>query len=78
MRRIRIHVVGSVYNNEELAEMETVAKVFAVEERIIDLTCDIQPEKNDIVSHQIDPKKIIKTEDIYNTNLNILSVRGFN
>ena len=78
MKKIKIHVVGSINNNEELAEMETVAKVFVIEERMIGLTYDLKSDKIVSSSHQNSPKKIIKTQNSYNSKLNLLSVRGFN
>ena len=78
VRKIQIHVVGSINNNEELAEMETVAKVFVIEERMIGLTYDLKSDKVVSSSPQNSPKKIIKTQNSYNSKLNLLSVRGFN
>ena len=45
MRYIKINVVGSVSNIEDLEEIETIAKVFVVAERMIDLTNDSKAEK---------------------------------
>jgi hypothetical protein len=78
VRRIQIHVVGSIYNNEELAEMETVAKVFVIEERMIGLTYDLRSENVIVNSPQKIPKKTNKPKNSYNSNLRLLSVRGFN
>ena len=78
MRKIQIHVVGSINNNEELAEMETVAKVFVIEERMIGLTYDLKSDKIVSSSHRNSPKKIIKTQNSYNSKLNLFSVRGLN
>lgn len=78
MRRIKIHVVGSVSNNEELAEMETVAKVFVIEERMIGLTYDIKSKKIVPNSPNVSPEKNKKIRNSYNSNLKLLTVRGFN
>jgi hypothetical protein len=78
VRKIRINVVGSVSDQEDIKEIETVAKVFVVEERMIDLTYDIKSEK--IVSDPPlnSPKKTSNDRNSYNTRLALLTVRGFN
>ena len=78
MRYIKINVVGSVSTMEDLDEIETIAKVFVVAERMIDLTNDSKPEKN-ITGPPVDiNKKINNNHDLYNKKLMLLSVRGFN
>ena len=78
MRYIKINVVGSVSTMEDLDEIETIAKVFVVAERMIDLTNDSKSEKN-ITEPPVDiNKKINNNHDLYNKKLMLLSVRGFN
>ena len=78
MRSIQINVVGSVSNLEDIAEIETVAKVFLIAERMIDLTNNSKSEK--IISEPpIDcDKKINYNNNPYNKKLTLLAVRGFN
>lgn len=78
MRYIKINVVGSVSTMEDLDEIETIAKVFVVAERMIDLTNDSKSEKN-ITEPPVDiNKKINNNHELYNKKLTLLSVRGFN
>ena len=78
MRYIKINVVGSVSTMEDLDEIETIAKVFVVAERMIDLTNDSKSEKN-ITEPPVDiNKKINNNHELYNKKLMLLSVRGFN
>ena len=78
MRYIKINVVGSVSTMEDLDEIETIAKVFVVAERMIDLTNDSKSEKN-IKEPPVDiNKKINNNHELYNKKLMLLSVRGFN
>ena len=76
--RININVVGSVSNQEDIAEIETVAKVFVVAERMIDLTDGIKPEENVSSSPQISPKKSVDTRNSFNKSISISTVRGLN
>lgn len=78
MRYIKINVVGSVSNIEDLEEIETIAKVFVVAERIIDLTNDSKEEKIITEPSVNINKKINNNQESYNKKINLLSVRGFN
>ena len=75
---INVNIVGSINDEEQLSEIETVAKVFVVERRINTLTYNVKANK--IVSRpQIIPKnKEDKQKNSYNKNLTLLTVRGFN
>ena len=76
--KIQINVVGSINNQEDIAEIETVAKVFIVAERMKDLTDDIKT-KNDIETpSQVAPKKAKDFAERYDRSSSILNVRGFN
>ena len=74
--KIQINVVGSISNPDEINEIETVAKVFVVAERMIDLTGDLKADKIDTFSPSV--KNIKKTNGDNNTNLTLLNVRGLN
>lgn len=78
VRLIRINVVGSISNQDEVIEIETVAKVFVVEERMINLTNE--PKTGKIISEPPKKpiKKINKTHNFYNACLPVLTVKGFN
>ena len=60
-----------------MTDIETVAKVFLIEERMIDLTYDLKPEKNIIISSK-EPKKLKNTHNSYNVHLPVLTIKGFN
>lgn len=78
MRYIKINVVGSVSNIEDLEEIETIAKVFVVAERMIDLTNDSKAEKIITEPSVNINKKINNNQESYNRKITLLSVRGFN
>jgi hypothetical protein len=75
---IKINIVGAVSKIDDLEEIETVAKVFVVAERMIDLTNDSKSEN--IISKPPDDynKKIDNNQSSNNGKLTLLSVRGFN
>ena len=78
VRVIKINFVGSVSDYEEMTEIETVAKVFIVAKRMIDLTNDIKSENINSEPTQNSPKKINNTQNSYNINLPLLTIHGFN
>jgi len=78
VRKIHINIVGSVSNQEEMTEIETVAKVFVVEERMIDLADELEKEKNISKPPEKPIKKINNNHNYYNTSLPVLTVKGFN
>ena len=61
-----------------MTEIETVAKVFVIEERMIDLTYELETEKNISKPLEKPIKKIKNTHNSYNARLPILTVKGFN
>jgi len=63
---------------EDLEEIETIAKVFVVAERMIDLTNDSKQEQNITEPPVNINKRIIKNQESYNGKITLLSVRGFN
>ena len=76
--KIQINVVGSLTDMEQLSEIETVAKIFVIEERMKDLTYDLDSE-NIITNLPLKPsKKSDFNRNFYNKRLPILNVRGFN
>ena len=67
-----------VSDKDELDEMETVAKVFVVEKRMIDITYNVEPE-NIIEQPFSGSSKKIKIHPTNNRNrLPFLTVRGLN
>ena len=78
MSLIKINIVGAVSKINDLEEIETVAKVFVVAERMIDLTNDSKSEK--IISKPPEEynKKIENNRNSNNGKLTLLSVRGLN
>ena len=77
VRKIQISVVGSISNQQEIKEIETVAKVFVVAERIIDLTYD-QKSANALKPPTRLPKKLDKCQKSNNSWSNFLTIHGFN
>jgi len=74
---IHINVVGIISNKEELNEIETVAKVFLVEERVIDITNS--EKENAIEKTYLRSSKNIKINQTdINENPTFLTVRGLN
>jgi len=75
---ININVVGSIIDKEQLNEIETIAKVFVVAERINDLTYNLKPEN--IISNppKISQRKAKNLKYSYNKKLLLINVRGFN
>ncbi|KYK29418.1 hypothetical protein AYK20_05580 [Thermoplasmatales archaeon SG8-52-1] len=78
MRYIKINIVGSVSTMDDLEEIDTIAKVFVVAERMIDLTNDSKSEKNNTEPPVDIDKKINNNHELYNKKITLLSVRGFN
>lgn len=76
--KIQINVVGSINNQEDIAEIETVAKVFIVAERMKDLTDEVKTKNDMKRPSQDSPRKIKDYIECYNKNNTLLSVRGFN
>lgn len=70
--KIHINIVGLFDDIDEVNELEDVAKVFVVEERIIDITY----EKNSI--NIVERKKTDSNPNGYNRNFQVLTVRGLN
>ena len=72
---ININVVGSIHDKDELSEIETIAKVFVVKQRLNDITNnkDKKISNPPVLSK---PKKPIQ-KNSYNTKLSNLIVRGF-
>ena len=60
-----------------MQEIETVAKVFLVEERMIDLTYNPELEKN-IIEPSRELKKFKNTHHSYSVHLPALTIKGFN
>ena len=77
MRKIQINVVGTVSDKDELNEIENIAKVFVIEERVIDLTEEIV-EKNILKSNLKPLKKSISRRYPGYDRLQYLTVRGLN
>ncbi len=76
--KIQINIVGSLTDREQLCLIETVAKVFVIEERMKDLTYDLDSD-NIITDLPLKPsKKSDFNRNFYNKRLPILNVRGFN
>ena len=75
---ISVNIVGSINDEEQLSEIETIAKVFIIERRINVLT-DNERAKNIVSNPRIIPnnKKDIQ-KNSYNKTLSLLTVRGFN
>jgi len=78
VRKIQINIVGSISEKEELKELENVAKVFVVAERLIDLTCDLKSEFIDSGTLQNSPKKIHSNQNSYGIHLSLITIHGFN
>ena len=71
------YVVGSISNQQEVKEIETVAKVFVVAERIYDLTYD-QKSANVTKPPMRPAKKRNKCIKTNNSWSHFLTVHGFN
>jgi len=78
VRKIQINIVGSISEKEELKEIENVANVFVVAERLIDLTCDLKSEFIDSGTPQNSPKKIYSNQNSYNIHQSLITIHGFN
>jgi len=78
VRKIQINIVGSISDKEELKELENVAKVFVVAERLIDLTCDLKSEFIDSGTPQNSPKKIYNNQNSNNMHISFITLHGFN
>jgi hypothetical protein len=70
--KIQINIVGLFDDIEEVNELEDVAKVFAIEERIIDITYD------NTSTNVIQRKKINNRSNSYNKKFQVFTVRGLN
>ena len=78
MRKIRINVVGTFADSDELNEIENVARVFLVERRMKALTNDIDKDKV-LKNTKIKPstKSFTRQNPDYG-RLQYLNVRGLN
>ena len=78
VNKIQINVVGSFNNKDEINEIETVAKVFIVAERMIDITYNIDNRK--LTEKEIihTPKKSIINANGNSTSPRYLTVKGLN
>ncbi len=74
---ININVVGSIHDNDELSEIETIAKVFVVEQRLNDITFNLKNEKNITNPSITSQRKKYNQKNSYNVKLSLLNVRGF-
>jgi len=74
---LKIKIVGSINDEEQLSDLETIAKIFIVKKRINDLTYDLRLAK--ILSRPSStPKgKTDNQKNSYNVSLSLLNVRGF-
>ena len=61
-----------------MTDIETVAKVFLIAERMIDLTYELEPEKNILEPPKEPIKKLRNTHNSYNVHLPVLTIKGFN
>lgn len=75
---IQINVVGSVYYQDEIIDIEIVTKAFLVAKRMIDLTNNLESDK--IIKHPpiIQNKRNKKNNYFSNPKLPNLTVKGFN
>ena len=78
MKKIHINVVGSVSEIDEISDIETVAKVFVVARRMIDLTNDLESKNIITKPPNFQDKKIKKQNNYSKTQLAILTIKGFN
>lgn len=78
MKKIHINVVGSVSEVDEILDIETVAKVFVVARRMIDLTSDLESKKIITRPPNFLDKKTKKHNHISKTQLAVLTIKGFN
>ena len=75
---ININIVGSINDEEQLSDIETIAKVFMVERRINDLAYN-ERIKNISSNPQVIPKtKKDNHKNSYNKGLSLLTVHGLN
>lgn len=70
-------MVGVTSDKDELNEIEKIAKVFIVEERMIDLTYDVKSEEIDKKNLESSKKLNIHPKP-YNRHLQSLTVKGLN
>ena len=75
---IQINVVGSVSDKDEIIDIETVARVFVVARRMIDLTDTLESEINVTEPPMYHHKKIKKRPNSSNLRIPVLTVKGFN
>ena len=78
MKKIHINVVGSVSEADEISDIETVAKVFVVARRIIDLTNDLESKNVITGPPNFQDKKNKKNNSFSKIQLAVLTVKGFN
>ena len=78
VKKIHINVVGSVSEVDEILDIETVAKVFVVARRMIDLTNDLESKNIITKPPNFQDKKIKKQNNFSKTQLAILTIKGFN
>jgi hypothetical protein len=76
--KIQVNIVGIFSESEELTEIANAARLFVVEERVIDLTDSINPKEAISKTPVNPPNKTNKPSNSYNTNIKYLTVRGFN
>lgn len=74
---IHINVVGSVSDSNEIIDIETVARVFVVARRMIDLTDALESGIN-VTVPPIYHKKIKKHPTSSKLLIPVLTVKGFN
>jgi glycerate kinase len=74
--KIQISIVGTLSNREEVNEVENIAKVFVIEQRVMDLAEDFQTPKNITKTQALSPKKHVIKNLLQKSQNQILSVRG--
>lgn len=74
---LKIKIVGSINDKEQLSDLETIAKIFIVKKRINDLTYDLRSAKILSRPSSIPKGKTDNHKNFYNASLSLLNVRGF-
>lgn len=74
---LKINIVGSINDEEQLSYIETIAKIFVIERRINDLTYDLRLKKILSKSSLIPKGKTDNQKNSYTASLSLLNVRGF-
>jgi len=75
---LKIKIVGSINDEEQLSDLETIAKIFIVKKRINDLTYDLRLAKIISRPSSASKGKTDNQKNSYNVSLSLLNVRGFN